>query len=60
MDYRDNDILERLPLIVRIAARVDAELPAKLQEESDGWPYAQTLKAALQLAGLPKATEHVQ
>lgn len=60
MDYRNNDILERLPLIVRIAARVDAELPAKLQEESDGWPYDQTLKAAQQLAGLLKATEDAQ
>ena len=59
-DYRTNDILERLPLIVRIAARVDAELPAKLQEESDGWPYDQTLKAAQQLAGLLKATEDAQ
>jgi Protein of unknown function (Hypoth_ymh) len=59
-DYRNNDILERLPLIVRIAARVDAELPAKLQEESDGWPYGQTLKAARQLAGLLKATEDAQ
>lgn len=59
-DYRNNDILERLPLIVRIAARVDAELPAKLQEESDGWPYDQTLKAARQLAGLLKATEDAQ
>jgi hypothetical protein len=56
-DYRNNDILERLPLIVRIAARVDAELRTKLQEESDGWPYDQTLKAAQQLAGLLKATE---
>jgi hypothetical protein len=59
-DYRNNDILERLPLIVRIAARVDAELSAKLQEESDGWPYDQTLKAARQLAGLLKATEDAQ
>lgn len=59
-DYRNNDILERLPLIVRIAARVDAELAVKLQEESDGWPYDQTLKAAQQLAGLLKATEDAQ
>jgi Protein of unknown function (Hypoth_ymh) len=60
LDYRNNDILERLPLIVRIAARVDADLPAKLQEESEGWPYEQTLKAARQLAGLLKATEDAQ
>ncbi|MGO9781125.1 MAG: hypothetical protein ACLPQY_15355 [Streptosporangiaceae bacterium] len=33
---RNNEILEQLPLIVRIAARADAELPAKLEEESDG------------------------
>ena len=59
-DYRNNDILERLPLIVRIAARVDGELPAKLQEESEGWPYDRTLKAARQLAGLLKATEDAQ
>ena len=44
--WRSNEILEMLPLIVRIAARVDTDLAAKLQEESDGWPYQQTLKAA--------------
>ena len=60
LDYRNNDIRERLLLILRIAARVDAELPAKLQEESDGWPYEQTLKAARQLVGLLKWTEDAQ
>jgi Protein of unknown function (Hypoth_ymh) len=57
---RNNEITERLPLIVQIAARVDAELPAKLQEESDGWPFHHTLKAARQLAGLLKSTEDIQ
>lgn len=47
-DYRNDDILERLPLIVRIAARLDAELPAKLQEEGDVWPYDRTLTASSQ------------
>jgi hypothetical protein len=58
--WRSNEILERLPLVVRIAARIDTELPAKLQEETDGWPYQQTLKAARELAGLLKSTQDAQ
>lgn len=60
LPWRNNEILERLPLIVRIAARVDAELAAKLQEESDGWPFQQTLKAARQLSGLLKSIGDVE
>jgi hypothetical protein len=58
--WRSNEILEMLPLIVRIAARVDTDLAANLQEESDGWPYQQTLKAARQLVGLLKSAKDVQ
>jgi hypothetical protein len=48
----DGQIHEQLPLIVRIAARADAELAAKLKEDSYGWPYHRTIEASRQLAGL--------
>jgi hypothetical protein len=59
-NQRNADILERLPLIVQIAARADTELPAKLQEDSHGWPYSETLRAARQLAGLLDSAEEAQ
>ena len=33
-DQRNKEILERLPLVLQIAARADPELPAKLQADS--------------------------
>ena len=57
---RDSEILERLPLILQIAGRADAELPAKLQAESYGYPYSEILKAARQLAGLLESADEAQ
>ena len=47
----DKDIHEQLALVLRIAARVDPELQAKLRQESYGWPYRRVIEASRQLAG---------
>lgn len=59
-NQRSTEILERLPLIVQIAARADAGLLAKLQTDSFGYPYHETLKAALQLAGMLDSADEAQ
>jgi Protein of unknown function (Hypoth_ymh) len=53
----DGQIQEQLPLISQIAARIDPELPAKLRDDSFGWPYHRTLEASQQLAGLLDSAE---
>ncbi len=56
----DSQIHEQLPLILRIAARTDPELPAKLKEDSYGWPYHRTMEASQQLAGLLGSIEETE
>ena len=56
----DSQIHEQLPLILRIAARADPELPAKLKEDSYGWPYHRTMEASRQLAGLLGSIEETE
>jgi hypothetical protein len=59
-DQRNKEILERLPLVLQIAARADPELPAKLQADSYDYPYDETLKAARQLAGRLDSADEAQ
>jgi hypothetical protein len=57
----DNQIHEQLPLILRIAARADPELTAKLKEDSyAGWRYHRVLEASRQLVGLLDSAEEVE
>jgi hypothetical protein len=56
----DSQIHEQLPLILRIAARADPELPTKLKEDSYGWPYHRTMEASRQLAGLLDTAEEAE
>jgi hypothetical protein len=50
----DNQILEQLPLVQRIAARIDPELAAKIRkdESSYGWTFYKAADACRQLVGL--------
>jgi hypothetical protein len=56
----DNQIQEQLPLILRIADRADPDLAVMLKEQSHGWRYYQTVKAARQLAGLLSSIEEAE
>ncbi len=60
----DSQIHDQLPLILRIAARADAELATKLEkgidEGSYGWPYHRAMEASRQLAGLLGSLEEAE
>jgi hypothetical protein len=58
----DNQIQEHLPVIVRIAARVEPELVGKLKKNSSsyGFEYYQARDAARQLAGLLASVEETE
>lgn len=53
----DGQVHEQLPLILRIAARADAEITAALKVETGGWPFYKVKDAARQLAGLLDSVE---
>jgi len=66
--YEDDAVLkqtysqvhERLPLILRIAARADAEIAAALKAQTGGWPFCKVKDAARQLAGLLDSIEETE
>jgi hypothetical protein len=55
-----SQVHERLPLILRIAARADAEIAVALKVQTDGWPFYKVKDAARQLAGLLDSMEEAE
>ena len=66
--YEDSAVLkqtysqvhEALPLVLRIAARVDPEIAAALKVQTGGWPFYKVKDAAWQLAGLLDSMEEAE
>lgn len=56
----DSQIHELLPLILRIADRVDPEVAAKLRQESHGWHWRPAMEASRQLVGLLSSIEETE
>ena len=60
--WRDTEsqIHEELPLILRIADRVDPDLAAQFKKEAYGWRYRPAMEAAQQLAGLLGSIKEIE
>lgn len=57
---REGQIRKQLPLIERIAERMDPALAQRMRGESHGWPWQRTLEAAQELAGILASLQEAQ